>query len=425
MMADLLDICRFTAGNTGTGAFEDGTADQGFLNLDDAGAVNGKTYPYRAENATRTEWEIGYGVYDSGAGELSRTPLKSSNSDAAVSFTTAPTVIVTALKHEFQQLSANTRRNRIVNPALQISQENGDVSGTTDAYYVADQFCVERNTSAGTITAQRVQSTTPGGARDRARITITTADTSLAAGEYLQFRTRLEGLNVADLLWGTANARPIVVRFLFNGPSGTYALRVGNSAGNRSYVALFSPSAANTDEIIEIAVPGDTSGTWLTDTGIGMQLSIVLACGSTFQGSAGWQAGNILGTSGVSNGMGTGSAVFELGEFGLYLDSDSSGVAPEWEVPAYFDEFIRSARYYVAVNWRVSSWNDSQAPSIGDSRTRVVDYAFPAPMRVAPSMSVQDSFTATQITVVGMQATKAGTAGNGYSCGGYIANARL
>jgi len=104
MMADLLDICRFTAGNTGTGAFEDGTADQGFLNLDDAGAVNGKTYPYRAENATRTEWEIGYGVYDSGAGELSRTPLKSSNSNAAVSFTTAPTVIITPLRADIIQV---------------------------------------------------------------------------------------------------------------------------------------------------------------------------------------------------------------------------------------------------------------------------------------------------------------------------------
>lgn len=99
-MAELLDICRFTAGSTGTGAFVDGTAEQGFQNLNDAGAVHGTTYPYRAENATRTEWEIGYGVYDSGAGELSRAPLKSSNASALVDFTTSPVVLITPLARE-------------------------------------------------------------------------------------------------------------------------------------------------------------------------------------------------------------------------------------------------------------------------------------------------------------------------------------
>lgn len=285
-------------------------------------------------------------------------------------------------------------RNRIVNGALQISQENGDAAGTTDAYYVADQFCVERNTSAGTITAQRVQSTTPGGARDRARITITTADTSLAAGEYLQFRTRLEGVNVADLLWGTASARPIVLRFLFKGPSGTYAARIGNSAGNRSYIALFSPSAANTDEIIEIAVPGDTSGTWLADTSIGMQLSVVLACGSTFQGSTGWQSGNILGTSGVSNGMGTGSAVFEFGEFGMYLDADASGTAPSWELPSRDAELLSCQRFYC------KSFPEGIVPADGagaaehlaafayaTTDAQVQRIFFPVEMRATPSAS--------------------------------------
>lgn len=96
-MADLLNVCWFTSGTSGTGDFTDGTALQGYLNLTNAGAANGKTYSYRAENATRTEWEVGYGVYNSGTGKLTRTPLKSSNGDAAVNFGTAPTVMITAL----------------------------------------------------------------------------------------------------------------------------------------------------------------------------------------------------------------------------------------------------------------------------------------------------------------------------------------
>src|SRR5690606_3554937 len=62
-----------------------------------AGAVNGATYSYRANNATNTEWEIGVGTYSSGTGKLTRTPLKSSNEDATVDFGTNPAVMITAL----------------------------------------------------------------------------------------------------------------------------------------------------------------------------------------------------------------------------------------------------------------------------------------------------------------------------------------
>lgn len=268
----------------------------------------------------------------------------------------------------FPRTPVVSRRNRWVNGACQVSQRNGNSSGTADGYYPIDRLRVRFVTSAGVITSQRVQSTTPGGAKDRARITITTADASLASGEYLYAHTCLEGQDVADFLWGSAGARRAVLRFLFKGPAGTYAVRLTNSAKNRSYVALFSPAAANTDEIITISIPGDTSGTWLTDTGIGLDVAVVLACGSTFRGSTGWQSGNILGTSLVSNGMGTGSAVFELGEFGLYLDPDGTGIAPAWELPSPSAELAICMRYwertvvvhnnspattYSAVSWKV------------------------------------------------------------------------
>ncbi len=245
---------------------------------------------------------------------------------------------------------SSVRRNRWLNGGLQVSQQNNNTSATTDGYYVADQLSVHRVTSAGVITVQRVQSPTPGGAKDRTRVTISTADASLAAGEYLYLRTRIEGQNVADFRYGSGSARQSILRFLFKGPSGTYAVRLTNSAKNRSYVALFSPAAANTDQIIELVIPGDTSGTWLTDTGIGIEACIVLAAGATFQGTAGWQAGDILGTSGVSNGMGTGAAVFEVGELGLYLDPHAVGVAPEWELSDFASELAGCLRYFETLN---------------------------------------------------------------------------
>lgn len=110
-MAYLLNRCRFEAGSAGTADFDDGTAVQGFLNLADAGAVNGRIYPYGAENATRTEWEIGYGTYDSGGGALERTSIvASSNSDNAVNFGTNPVVFISPLVAEFiENPTANGR----------------------------------------------------------------------------------------------------------------------------------------------------------------------------------------------------------------------------------------------------------------------------------------------------------------------------
>jgi hypothetical protein len=241
--------------------------------------------------------------------------------------------------------ASGTARNRIVNPSMQISSINGNTAGTTTGYVPADNWGTFRVTSAGTITTQRVQSATAAGSKDRARITITVADASLAAGEYLTFTQSIVGQEVADLLYGTASAKNIVVRFGFKGPAGTYAVHIGNSAANRSYVALFTISAgqANADTTQTVSIVGDTTGTWLTDTGVGLTLDIVLACGSTFQGVTGWQAGNLFGTSGVSNGMATVSAVFEIFDVGLYADPSATGTAPTFETPNFQDVYNRLA----------------------------------------------------------------------------------
>src|SRR5690606_27259451 len=217
----------------------------------------------------------------------------------------------------------NDRRNRIVNHDMRMSQQNGTAAGTSNGYYAADQWATYRVTSAGTITSAQVASVTPAGSPNRYRVTITTADSSLAAGEYLTISQNLEGSNVVDFQYGVGNAKASVLRFGFKGPAGTYAVALHNSAANRSFVALFTIGAgeANTDTVQTISIPGTNSGTWRTADGeIGITLDIVLACGSTFQGVAGWQTGNILGTSAVSNGMGTGGAVFELFDVGLKLD---------------------------------------------------------------------------------------------------------
>jgi hypothetical protein len=323
----------------------------------------------------------------------------------------------------------DTRRNRIVNHDMRMSQENGTSSGTANGYFAADQWATYRVTSAGTITSAQVASVTPAGSPNRYRVTITTADASLAAGEYLTISQNLEGSNVVDFQYGGANAKASVLRFGFKGPAGTYAVALHNSAANRSFVALFTVGAgeANTDTVQTISIPGDTTGTWLTADGvIGITLDIVLACGSTFQGTTGWQAGNILGTSAVTNGMATGSAVFELFDVGLRLDPDATGVYGQYEV-GYVNPVWRSERYYVRKTQEMffaPHARGSYTANCSINETFAVTQA-----KTSPSVALINAINITGLSITSSSpfGFRAGGVASGGSAGidGYTSNARL
>ena len=81
------DRVKETSTTTGTGAMALGGAVTGFETFA-AGIGNSNTTYYAIFNQGTTEWEVGYGTLDGSSANLTRTtPISSSNSDAAVSFT--------------------------------------------------------------------------------------------------------------------------------------------------------------------------------------------------------------------------------------------------------------------------------------------------------------------------------------------------
>jgi hypothetical protein len=244
-------------------------------------------------------------------------------------------------------------RNRIINPAMQISQERGTalVDVTTGNAYSVDQWLANIiPTPGGTLRVQQVASATPGGSPFRLRLTAQAADASIAAGDTYAILQFIEGHMIADARFGTASARQIVIRFgVRSSLAGTFGVSLRNGAANRSYVTTITIAGGeiNTDLVRTVVIPGDTSGTWLTDTGIGLTLSIALALGTTYQTTAGsWQAGNFYTTSAQTNFMGTASATFELFDVGLYVDALNIGAAPSWELPAWDADLRACQRYY-------------------------------------------------------------------------------
>ena len=326
-------------------------------------------------------------------------------------------------------LTAETR-NRIVNPAMQISQENGNTAGTTAGYYAADQWLTSFVTT-GTIGIQRVQSVTLNGSKDRLLVQINTADTSLAATEVLQIIQRIEGNRIADFQWGSASAKQVVLRFGFRAPAGTYGVFIQNGAGNRTYLVNFVIAAgqANIDTTQTFIIPGDTTGAWLTDTGIGIMLGFGLAVGSNFHGVTGWQAGAFNGTSSNTNGMATLANQFVLSDVGLYLDPLNTGVPPRFEMPDEAEELRACQRYYVTSLYNIYSSN------VTSGNTYYLTTPLPVQPRTAPTLSgvhsIVSGFPGVIGTLVyiynGIRESRSAsvTVNAGYFAQTYTANARM
>jgi hypothetical protein len=149
----------------------------------------------------------------------------------------------------------------------------------------ASKFTVQQN--AGSVTP-------PTGFSYYAGIT-SLAATTIGASDEFTFSQTIEGYNVADLDWGTANAKTVTLSFWVRSSlTGTFGGSIyNNNATGRAYAFSYTISAANTWEYKTITIPGDTSGTWVGATnGASVQIFIGLGVGTTLSGTAGsWSGG--------------------------------------------------------------------------------------------------------------------------------------
>ena len=280
--------------------------------------------------------------------------------------------------------------NRVVNGAMQHSQENGDATTaavTNFVYWPADQWTTAWSLSPGTVVSQRLSGVTPNNSSKVLYLGISTAKPSLGASDYFFTEHKLEGARVADFQWGTATARQVVLRFwVWAQVAGTYSIQLQNSAADRSYIAGFTVAAgeASTWKQVVLVIPGDTTGTWLKDNGLGIVLRFVWAQGSTSLGVAGWQAGNKIGLTGQSNGAATAMTNIQIADVGLYLDPDATGVPPKWVPPDYASELAACRRYWA---------RNFSAHGVWSSATTTFRTVFPLkqPMRVAPTLTVSNA----------------------------------
>jgi hypothetical protein len=224
-----------------------------------------------------------------------------------------------------------------------IDQRNAGASVTMSnaVVFTVDRWWSFEDTD-GTMTAQR-STTAPTGFTNSLVCTTTSADASLGATQRVVINQGIEGFNIADLGWGTANAQTVTLSFWVRSSlTGTFGGALKN-ATTRSYPYSYTISAANTWEFKTVTVAGDTSGTWATDNTAGMQVQFGLGVGSTYSGTAGaWVSTDLNSATGATSVIGTNGATFYI--TGVQLERGSN--ATSFEFIDYGRQLIQCQRYY-------------------------------------------------------------------------------
>lgn len=287
-------------------------------------------------------------------------------------------------------------KNRIINGAMVIDQRNNGAEvnpAGSNIYYldrwntvstIASKFKIQQN--AGAIAP-------PNGFKKYLGVTSLSAYSPVGTDNF-NVQQRIEGFNVADLNWGAASASTVTLSFwVYSSLTGAFGGSLRNSAANRSYPYTYSVPVANTWTQVSVVIPGDTTGTWVTDNGIGIYVTFALGVGSTLSGTAGtWAAANYLSATGAVSVVGTSGATFYI--TGVQLEKGS--VATGFDYRSYGTELGLCQRYYykhqgTTANRFASSFNSTTTNAVGW-------VPFIVPMRTAPT-ALEQTGTAADYSV--------------------------
>ncbi len=286
----------------------------------------------------------------------------------------------------------STRRNLVINGDFAIWQRGISHTGVTANEYHADRFRYVRVPNTAVLDVSRAAVSNIGGRIcHHYELDVTTADTSVAAGDYAEISTRFEGYDINHLAWGTADAKNITISFWHaHTKTGTHNLTL-RSASDDVYIVEYAQSVSNTWEKAEMTIPGPTTGTWASDNTLGLAIRFVLFSGSDFYGSSGsWQNdADVWATSNLVNNFDSTSNYFRLAQLQIEEGDDASS----FETRSIGNELEMCQRYYC------KSYNVYTDPgtttSVGVTRgfTNPSGYTslsleFPVTMRSTPSVTL-------------------------------------
>ena len=351
-----------TANNGGVLTFTRGAAATA-MTLDGLGNITGATW-------TGTAIGIAYG----GTGTTTSTGTGSNVLSASPTFTgSITTPSITFSDASTMTTAPQIMKNRVINGDMRIDQRLAGAAGiaSTGTTYAIDRIQLYATLPSKLNYGQNLGAITPPTGFKNYFGVNTAVAVSLAASDMYFMSHTIEGINIADFLWGTASALPITVSFwAYSSLTGTFSGAILNSTGSKSYVFSYSMPTANTWTKIAITIPADTAaGYWLTDNSAGCRIIFSLGIGTSGLGTAGYSTATYYrGLTGTVNIVTVLNATYYI--TGLQVEKGS--VATAFETRPYATELDLCQRYYNQGYF----W-------VGTATTPAQGF-FPNTMRVAP-----------------------------------------
>ena len=278
------------------------------------------------------------------------------------------------------------RRNIIINGAMQVAQRATSatsVLASSGVIPVCDRWMFEVSNTSGRLTVS--QSTdTPNGFGNSLKLDVTTADTSVAADEFITLVQRIEGQNLQQLKKGTSDAETVTLSFYAKGTAKRYSCGFYDVDNSRNVHAHFDVTTSWQRFIINF--PADTTGAFDNDNGNSAFILFNLHAGTNFSSgtlNTTWQSNdNTDRAAGIDSLLS--STDNELFLTGVQLEVGSQ--ATPFEHRSFGEELALCQRYYQQYDYTgtYQHFLDAQANSANTARG-----IFPliASMRTNPTVS--------------------------------------
>ena len=278
------------------------------------------------------------------------------------------------------------RRNIIINGDYGIYQRAQQVTGigASSGYFTADRWHIDTGDSAGrlTATAGTEDAPTESNVTTSLKLACTTADTSIAATEYLILNQKIEGQNVQHVKKGTSGAKQLTASFWVKGnASVTYVVELYDNDNGRHVAKTFAVTSSWSK--VELTFPADTTGAFGNDANNSLIMNIWLHAGSNY--TSGTLASTWASQAAANRAAGINS-FYSSTSNELYITAvqlEVGDVATEFEILSYPEKLVLCQRYFHKANLPMSATSFYAAGAY--STNWAVGYPFPNEMRATPT----------------------------------------
>jgi len=279
------------------------------------------------------------------------------------------------------------RRNIAYNGAMQVAQRGTSSTGlgASDGYFTVDRFKMITGGSAGRFTQSQVAVSDLSGFTKALKLECTTADTSVAASEYLLLEQSFEGQDVQQLKKGTSEAEKVTISFYVKGnANATYVLEMYDGDNTRHLSQSFNVTTSWNRIILTYS--GDTTGAFDNDNAQSLRLFFWLHSGSTYSSgtlSTTWHTTTANRAVGISSFFDSTDRTFFI--TGLQMEVGSQ--ATPFEHRSFGEELALCQRYFLKddvsfVNGYVVRQNDN---------LKRATISFKQTMRATPTIDLTDA----------------------------------